>query len=110
MGFNREHILAMVPEKDNYLDTDQIAEHFGVHSRTIERLIENYRKKLKKHRKRRGRKILYPLDVVLKIVKLHIGIEKEHVPSAAIKKARTEQRIRELEAELQAIKASEPDF
>jgi DNA-binding transcriptional ArsR family regulator len=90
----------MKTEVEEFVDIDTIAERFGVHHRTIERLIEEYARKLKKSRRRQGRKILYRWADILKVAKHHTGVEKEHIPSRAIKRAYTKQRIKELEAEV----------
>ena len=103
MPFDPTKLAAMTAESEEYLDLDSLAERLGVVNRTIERLIEDYAKKLKRSRRRRGHKMFYLWSEVLHCAKLHVGIEKEHVPSGAVKQAYTKQRIRELEAEVEHL-------
>jgi transposase len=103
MPFDKLRIAAMTAEDEEYIDIETIAERFGVTKRTVERLIENFKKKLKKSRWRRGRKIAYLWSDVLKCARIHTKIETEGTPSGAIKRAYTKQRIRELEAEVERL-------
>ena len=103
MPFDIESLSAMTAESEEYLDIDSIAERLGVSSRTIERLIERFARKLKKSRRRQSRKILYRWADVLKYAKIHTGIEKENAPSVAIERPYTKQRVKELEAEVERL-------
>ena len=94
----------MTVEDEEYLDTGSLAERLEVCSRTIERLIDDYAKKLKRSRRRQGHKIVYLWSEVLHCAKLHTGIETENAPSVAVKRAYTKQRIKELEAEVERLR------
>ena len=105
MPFEKLSLAAMTATSDEYVCTEGIAERFDVSKRTIERLIERFAKKLRKSRRRRGRTIEYLWSDVLQCAKTYTGIiEKENVPSVAIKKAYTKQRVKELEAEVERLK------
>jgi len=99
MPFNKPHLAAMTVTSEEYIDKDEIAKRLNVVGRTVERLIERYKKRLTKNGRRSGRKNLYLWADILKYAKDYIGIEKENVPSGAIKKAYTKQRLKELEEE-----------
>ena len=103
MPFNKLKLVAMTTTDEEYLCLDEIAERCEVHKRTVERVIEKFRKKLK-HWRRRGKTKEYLWSDVLKYAKIHAGIEKENVPSGAIQRAYTKQRINELEAEVERLK------
>jgi len=74
MPFNKEKLAEMTAESEEYLDIGSIAERLGVVNRTIERLIEEYAKKLKKSKRRRGRKVLYLWADILWCAKVHTKI------------------------------------
>ena len=103
MPFDIESLSAMTAEGEEYLDIDSIAKRLGVSSRTVERVIERFARKLKKSKRRQSRKILYRWSDVLKCAKIHTEIESENVPSGAIKRAYTKQRVKELEAEVERL-------
>jgi len=103
MPFNKLKLAEMTATNEEYLDIGSIAERLGVVNRTIERLLEVFAKKLKKSKRRSGRKILYLWSDILKCAKIHTGVETESVPSVAIKKAYTLQRVKELEAEVERL-------
>ena len=104
MPYNKLSLAEMMAESEEYLDIGNIAERLGVVNRTIERLIEVFAKKLKKSRRRQGHKIVYQWADVLECAKVHMKIESEGTPSAAITRAYTKQRIKELEAEVERLK------
>ena len=104
MPYNKTRLAEMTATSEEYVDIDGIAERLDVVNRTVERLVERYAKKLKKSRKRHGRKILYLWSDILKYVKIHTGIEREGIPSVAIKRAYTKQRVKELEAEVERLR------
>jgi len=104
MPFNKLKLAEMTAESEEYLDIGSIAKRLEVVNRTIERLIEKFAKKLKKSRRRQGRKILYLWSDVLQCAKIHTRVEIESIPSVAIKKAYTKQRVRELQAEVERLK------
>ena len=103
MPFDIESLSAMTAEGEEYLDIDSIVKRLGVSSRTIERVIEKFARKLKKSRRWRGRKFEYIWSDVLKYAKIHTGIESENVPSDAIERTYTKQRVKELEAEVKRL-------
>ena len=103
MPYNKTKLAEMTATNEEYIDIDGIAERLDVVNRTVERLIERYAKKLKKSRKRSGRKILYLWSEILKYAKIYNKVEKEDIPSVAIKRAYTKQRVQELEAEVERL-------
>jgi len=103
MPFDKLSLAGMTAVNEEYLDIGSIAERFTVHNRTIKRLIEEFAKKLKRHRRRRGREFLYLWSDILKCAKIHLGIEQDEVPSVTIKKAFTKQRVKELEAVVERL-------
>jgi transposase-like protein len=102
MPFNKLSLAEMTAECEEYVDIGTIAERLGVHNRTVERLIEEFRKKLKRWR-RRGRTIEYLWADVLECAKVHMKIENDGTPSVAIKRTYTKQRIKELESEVERL-------
>ena len=103
MPFNKANILCLSNETAEYVNKEQIAAMFRVTLRTVERLIEEYNKKLKKNRCWKGNRYEYYWPDVLLCVKLHMGIAQENIPSTTIKKAYTKQRIIELEKQLEEL-------
>ena len=104
MPYNKEKLATMTATCEEYVDIDEIAERLEVVNRTVERLIERYAKKLMKSRKRQSRKILHLWADILKYAKIHTGIDREGIPSVAIKRAYTKQRIKELELENERLR------
>ena len=104
MPFDPTKLAAMTAESEEYLDLDNLAERLGVSSRTVERLVEAFSKKLKRSRRRRGHRMFYLWSEVLHCAKLHTGVETENAPSVTIRKRYTKQRIKELEAELERLR------
>jgi len=104
MPFNKMKLAEMTATSEEYIDNNEIAERLEVTKRTVERLIEVYAKKLKKSKQRQGRKILYRWADILRCAKIHTGIEKENIPSVAIERAYTKQRVMELEAEVERLR------
>ena len=74
MPFNKLKLATMTAESEEYLDIGSIAKRLEVVNRTIERLIEEFAKKLKKSRRRSGRKILYLWADILWCAKVHTKI------------------------------------
>jgi len=109
MPFNKADILCMSNELAEYVNKEQIVTQFGVKMRTVERLIEEYNKKIKKNRRWRGNRYEYYWPNVLWCVKLHTGIAQENIPSTTIKKKYTKQRIIELEEQLEELKKNGRD-
>jgi len=104
MPFNKVKLAAMTTTSEEYISKEEIAERFDVTKRTVERLVEVFAKKLKKSKQRQGRKILYLWADILQCAKTHIGIVKEDIPSVAIERAYTKQRVIELEAEVRRLR------
>ena len=104
MPYNKLKLAAMTATENEYIDKETIAERLGVTLRTVERLLEEYARELKKSRCRHGRKMKYLWADVLRHAKFHTGIEKENNPSVTIKRAYTKQRVQELEAEVARLK------
>ena len=104
MPFNKLKLAEMTADSEEYLDIDSIAERLEVVNRTIERLIEVFAKKLKKSKRRSGHKILYLWSDILQCAKIHMKIEREGTPSVAITRPYMEQRVKELEAEIERLK------
>lgn len=98
MPYNELKLAELTTTCEEYIDKDEIAKRLGVVKRTVERLIEAYRKKLK-HWRRRGKVLEYLWSDILKCAKIHKGIENENVPSVAIKRACMKQRIKDHVAE-----------
>jgi len=71
MPFNKLKLSEMTAVNEEYLDIGCIAERCEVSNRTIERLIEEFTKNLKKSRRRSGRKILYLWVDILWCAKVH---------------------------------------
>ena len=103
MPYNKLKIAAMTATSEEFIDKNEIAKRLELHKRTVERLIERYQKRLK-NRQRRSRKIVYLWADILKCAKIYLGIKKENIPSVAIKKAFTKQRIKELELENERLR------
>ena len=101
--------LVLTTEGDEYIDKDEIGKRLGVTMRTVERLIKKYVKKLKKYRRKYGRKFLYLWAEILICAKLHKGVERENIPSTAIKRAYMKQRAQELESENKRLKEEHDD-
>ena len=108
MPFDEEKLATLTATSEEHLDKEEIAERLGVTIRTVERLIEAFAKPLKRNRRRKSRKWLYLWADVLYCARIHTGLEKEYVPSAAIRKAYTKQRAHELEAEIERLKKMIP--
>ena len=106
MPYDKLKLAEMTATNEEYIDKSEIAERLGVTKRTVERLIEEYARKLRKSRRRQGRKMIYLWADILRYAKIHTGIEKENIPSPSIKKAYTKQRIQELEAENKRLRES----
>ena len=104
MPYDKMKLAEMTATGEEYIGYDDIAKRLGVVNRTVERLIEVYAKKLKESRRWQGRKILYLWTDILKYAKIHNKIEKEDIPSVAIKRAFTKQRGKELETEVKRLK------
>ena len=104
MPFDKLSLAAMTATDEEFIDKVEIANRLAVTERTVERLIEKFRRKLRKHSRRQGRKIAYLWSDVLKYAKIYAGIERENVPSAAIMRAYSKQRIKELESEIERLK------
>jgi transposase-like protein len=104
MPYNKSSLAAMTATSEEYIDIEDAVQRLKVSKRTVERLVEEYAKKLKKSRRSHGRKILYQWADVLQCAKIHTGIEKENVPSVAIRRAYTKQYAKELEAENERLK------
>lgn len=102
MPFDKLKLAAMTVTDEEHVSIEEIAERLDVHLRTVERLIEKHRKKLKNWR-RQGHKKLYLWSDVLKCAKIHKEIECDDTPSVAVKRAYTRQRIKELEAEVERL-------
>ena len=103
MPYNRVKLAEMTATNEEYVDIGEIARRLGVVNRTVERLIERYARRLKKSRKRQGRKILYIWADILKCAKIYNRIEREDVPSVAIKRAYTRQMVQKLEADVKRL-------
>ena len=78
MPYNKLSLSEITVENEEYLDIDSIAERLEVSNRTIERLIEEFAKKLKKSRRRRGRKIVYLWTDVLESAKVHTKTDNKN--------------------------------
>lgn len=78
MPYNKLSLSEITVESEEYLDIDSIAERLEVSNRTIERLIEEFAKKLKKSRRRRGRKIVYLWTDVLESAKVHTKTDNKN--------------------------------
>ena len=94
--------LSTMTASEEYVSIDEIAIRLGVTERTVERLTERFRKKLKASRRKRGRKIEYRWSDVLRCAKIYTGIEA--VLSGASRTAHAKQRVQELEAEIERLR------
>jgi len=100
MPYNRVKLAEMTTTNDEYLDLDEIAKRLEVTKRTIERLVEEYAKKLKRSKRRNGRKFLYLWADMLMCAKIHTKLERDKTPSPSIKKQYMKlQQIEEMKRE-----------
>ena len=78
----------------------------GVQDENFPAMLEQkvFAKKLKKSKRRSGYKILYLWSDILRCAKIHMKIEREGTSSVAITRPYTEQRVKELEAEIERLK------
>lgn len=100
MPYDRNALATMTAnDPEEFVNIKQIAERLDIDERSVQRLAERFKVKLKKHgcsRLENGkRKTAYRWAAILECAKIHVGLLEEGKPSRTVKRMNAKRRADE---------------